>query len=109
MAFYRVGEVVASGREPALIGLALKTPDLDATVAQMRLCGGPVADPKPAVQGGRIASVRGDHLNWGPRGWLMNLGSVGKQLPQQALQWWMNPTSRAGDCMNAATPARRNG
>lgn len=69
MAFYRVGEafieVVASGREPALIGLALKTPDLDATVAQIRLCGGPVSDPKPAVQGGRIASVRSDHLTWG--------------------------------------------
>ena len=69
MAFYRVGEafieVVATGREPALIGLALKTPDLDATVAQIRLCGGPVSDPKPAVQGGRIASVWSEHLNWG--------------------------------------------
>lgn len=69
MAFYRVGEafieVVASGRESALIGLALKTPDLDATVAQIRLCGGPVSDPKPAVQGGRIASVWSEHLNWG--------------------------------------------
>lgn len=70
MAFYRVGEafieVVANGREPAaLIGLALKTPDLDATVAQIRLCGGPVSDPKPAVQGGRIASVWSEHLNWG--------------------------------------------
>lgn len=69
MAFYRVGEafieVVASGREPALIGLALKTPDLDTTVAQIRLCGGPISDPKPAVQGGRIASVRSEHLNWG--------------------------------------------
>lgn len=69
MAFYRVGEavieVVATGREPALIGLALKTPDLDATVAQIRLHGGPVSDPKPAVQGGRIASVWSEHLNWG--------------------------------------------
>ena len=69
MAFYRAGEafieVVASGREPALIGLALKTPDLDATVAQIRLCGGPISDPKPAVQGGRIASVWSEHLNWG--------------------------------------------
>lgn len=69
MAFYRVGEafieVVATGREPALIGLALRTPDLDATVAQIRLRGGPVSDPKPAVQGGRIASVRSGHLNWG--------------------------------------------
>lgn len=69
MAFYRVGEafieVVESGPEPALIGLALTTPDLDATVAQIRRCGGPVSDPKPAVQGGRIASVRSEHLNWG--------------------------------------------
>ena len=69
MAFYRVGEafieVVESGREPALIGLALKTQDLDATVAQIRLCGGPVSDPKPAVQGGRIASLPSDHLTWG--------------------------------------------
>ena len=69
MAFYRVGEafieVVATGGEPALIGLALKAPDLDATVAQIRSCGGPIADPKPAVQGGRIASVRSDHLHWG--------------------------------------------
>ena len=69
MAFYRVGEafieVVANGRKPALIGLALTTPDLDATVAQIRLCGGPVSDPKPAVQGGRIASVSSEHLKWG--------------------------------------------
>ena len=69
MAFYRVGEafieVVASGQQPALIGLALKTPDLDATVAQIRSCGGPVSDPKPAVQGGRIASVWSGHLQWG--------------------------------------------
>lgn len=69
MAFYRVGEafieVVATGREPALIGLALRTPDLDETVAQIRSRGGPVSDPKPAVQGGRIASVRSGHLRWG--------------------------------------------
>lgn len=69
MAFYRVGEafieVVESGREPALIGVAVKTSDLDATVAQIRRCGGPVSDPKPAVQGGRIASVRSEHLHWG--------------------------------------------
>lgn len=69
MAFYRVGEafieVVANGREPALIGLALTSPDLDATVAHIRSCGGPVSDPKPAVQGGRIASVRSEHLKWG--------------------------------------------
>lgn len=69
MAFYRVGEafieVVETGQEPALIGLALKSSDLDATVTHIRLCGGPVSDPKPAVQGGRIASVRSGHLNWG--------------------------------------------
>ena len=69
MAFYRVGEgfieVVATGRESALIGLACASPDLDATVAQIRLHGGPVSDPKPAVQGGRIASVWTEHLNWG--------------------------------------------
>ena len=69
MALYRVGEAVievgASGGEPALIGLALKSPDLDATVAQIRRCGGPVSDPKPAVQGGRIASVWSGHLHWG--------------------------------------------
>lgn len=69
MAFYRVGEafieVVADGREPALIGLALKSLDLDQTVAQIRSCGGPISDPKPAVQGGRIASVWQGHLNWG--------------------------------------------
>lgn len=69
MAFYRVGEgfieVVESGQEPALIGLALKSPDLDATVAQIRRCGGPVSDPRPAVQGGRIASVWSEHLQWG--------------------------------------------
>ncbi len=69
MAFYRVGEafieVVESGQEPALIGLAVKTPDLDATVAQIRIYGGPISDPKPAVQGGRIASVWSEHLHWG--------------------------------------------
>lgn len=69
MAFYRVGEafieVVATGRDPALIGLALWSPDLDATVAAIRSRGGPISDPKPAVQGGRIASVWSGHLNWG--------------------------------------------
>jgi len=68
MALYRVGEafieVVASCREPVLIGLALKTPDLYATVARIRLAGGPISDPKPAVQGGRIASVWSEPLNW---------------------------------------------
>jgi catechol 2,3-dioxygenase-like lactoylglutathione lyase family enzyme len=69
MAFYRVGEgfieVVASGAAPALIGLALWSPDLDATVAAIRAAGGPVGDPRPAVQGGRIAVVPQDHLGWG--------------------------------------------
>lgn len=69
MAFYRVGEafieVVASGAEPALIGLALRSPDLDATVSATRAAGGPISDPKPAVQGGRIATVWHGHLDWG--------------------------------------------
>ncbi|MBY0440837.1 MAG: VOC family protein [Mycobacteriaceae bacterium] len=69
MAFYRVGEafieVVAAGTEPALIGLALWSADLDATVSAIRAAGGPISDPKPAVQGGRIATVWRGHLDWG--------------------------------------------
>lgn len=69
MAFYRVGEafieVVATGSAPALIGLALWSPDLDYTVAQIRSHGGPVSDPTDAVQGGRIATIWRGHLNWG--------------------------------------------
>jgi len=69
MAFYRAGatvlEVVASGKPAALPGIAFGTTDLDATVAAVRAAGGPVGDPKPAVQGGRIASVWHGHLNWG--------------------------------------------
>jgi catechol 2,3-dioxygenase-like lactoylglutathione lyase family enzyme len=69
MAFYRAGEafieVVATDAEPALIGLALWSPDLDATVTAIRAAGGPVGDPKPAVQGGRIATVWHGHLDWG--------------------------------------------
>ncbi|UGT41584.1 VOC family protein [Nocardia yamanashiensis] len=69
MAFYRVGEpfieVVSSGRSAALVGAAFRTPDLDATVAAVRAAGGPIGDPKPAVQGGRIASVWRGHVNWG--------------------------------------------
>ncbi|MEV6771933.1 VOC family protein [Nocardia sp. NPDC051030] len=69
MAFYRVGEpfieVVGSGLDPALVGVAFLTPDLDAAVAAVRAAGGPLGDPKPAVQGGRIASVWRGHLNWG--------------------------------------------
>lgn len=69
MAFFRVGEdfieVVTAGARPALIGLALWSRDLDGTVATIRALGGPVSDPKPAVQGGRIASVWHGHLGWG--------------------------------------------
>ncbi|OOK79941.1 hypothetical protein BZL29_1786 [Mycobacterium kansasii] len=56
---------MASGAEPALIGLALRSPDLDATVSAIRAAGGPISDPKPAVQGGRIATVWHGHLDWG--------------------------------------------
>jgi catechol 2,3-dioxygenase-like lactoylglutathione lyase family enzyme len=69
MAFYRVGEafieVVTAGARPALIGVAFGAPDLDTTVAAIRAAGGPVGDAKPAVQGGRIASVRHGYLRWG--------------------------------------------
>ncbi|GAB2545241.1 VOC family protein [Nocardia heshunensis] len=69
MAFYRVGEpfieAVTSGMPPALVGVAFLTPDLDATVAAVRAAGGPIGDPRPAVQGGRIASVWHGHLTWG--------------------------------------------
>ncbi|GAB4583926.1 VOC family protein [Nocardia sp. IFM 10818] len=69
MAFYRVGEpfieAVGSGLPPALVGVAFMTPDLDAAVAAVRAQGGPIGDPKPAVQGGRIASVWRGHANWG--------------------------------------------
>ena len=69
MAFYRAGptviEVVAGPREPGLWGIAFRCPDLDATVAAIRAAGGPVGDPKPAVQGGRIASVWKEHVGWG--------------------------------------------
>lgn len=70
MAFHRVGEafietVGAGGRPPALSGVAFMSPDLDATVAAVRAAGGPIGDPKPAVQGGRIASVWHGHVGWG--------------------------------------------
>ncbi len=69
MAFYRAGptviEVVAGPREPGLLGIAFLCPDLDATVAAVRAAGGPIGDPKPAVQGGRIASVWKEHVGWG--------------------------------------------
>ncbi|MEX2394018.1 MAG: VOC family protein [Actinomycetota bacterium] len=69
MAFYRVGdgfiEVVASGRPASLMGIAFSADDLDATVAAMKAAGAPVGNPKPAVQGGRIASVWRGHVDWG--------------------------------------------
>jgi predicted enzyme related to lactoylglutathione lyase len=69
MAFFTVGEgfieVVASGRPAALWGIAFSTPDLDACVAAVRDAGGPIGDPKAAVQGGRIASVWKGHVGWG--------------------------------------------
>lgn len=61
MAFYRAGdaflEVVGSGRPPALTGVAFKSRELHETVASIRASGGNIGDPKPAVQGGLIASV----------------------------------------------------
>jgi catechol 2,3-dioxygenase-like lactoylglutathione lyase family enzyme len=66
MAFFRVGEgfieVVSSGQPASLMGVAFNSPDLDATVAAIREAGGPIGDPKPAVQGGRIASVWREHV-----------------------------------------------
>jgi len=68
MAFFRVGEcfieVVSSGRSPSLMGVAFNSPDLDATVEAIREAGGPIGDPKPAVQGGRIASVWREHTGF---------------------------------------------
>jgi hypothetical protein len=70
MAFFTVGnrcfiEVVESGQPAALWGIAFGSEDLDATVEAIRAAGGPVGDPKPAVQGGRIASVWKGHVGWG--------------------------------------------
>jgi catechol 2,3-dioxygenase-like lactoylglutathione lyase family enzyme len=68
MAFLRAGEavleVVGAGAGPALWGVAFRAPDLDATVAAVREAGGPIGDPKPAVQGGRIASVWQGHVGF---------------------------------------------
>lgn len=63
MAFYRVGEAlieVVAGRvnTPRLSGIAYMCPDLDACAAAVRAAGGEVGDPKAAVQGGRIATMR---------------------------------------------------
>lgn len=64
MAFYRAGEavieVVASGAGPALWGVMFRSDDLDATIDAVRAAGGEVGAPKPAIQGGRIASVPKD-------------------------------------------------
>lgn len=63
MAFYRVGDAlieVVGGRvdAPRLWGIAYICADLDACAAAVREAGGDIGDPKPAVQGGRIATVR---------------------------------------------------
>lgn len=64
MAFLRAGpvvvEVVTAPGAPgaALWGLSLRVADLDAAVAAVRGAGGQVSDPRPAIQGGRIATVR---------------------------------------------------
>jgi catechol 2,3-dioxygenase-like lactoylglutathione lyase family enzyme len=70
MAFWRCGdgsfiEVVASGQPASLWGIAFVSGDLDRTVEAIKAAGGPVGDPKPAVQGGRIASVWKGHVGWG--------------------------------------------
>ncbi len=65
MAFFRAGEAileVVGGTGPALWGIALRSGDLDVTVEAVRTAGGPIGDPKPAIQGGRIATVPTDHL-----------------------------------------------
>lgn len=65
MAFFRAGaaviEVVETGQPPAFSGIAFKSGELDETVAAIRAAGGSISDPKPAVQGGRIASVWTGH------------------------------------------------
>lgn len=66
MAFFRAGpaviEVVGAGRRRSMWGLAFKARDLDELVRVAREAGGPVGDPKPAVQGGRICSVWKDYV-----------------------------------------------
>ncbi len=69
MAFFRVGEcfievVGARGVTAQLSGVAFNSPDLDATVKAVREAGGPIGDPKTAVQGGRIASVWREHVGY---------------------------------------------
>ena len=64
MAFLRAGpvvvEVVAAPGSPAamLWGLSLRVDDVDAAVVAVGKAGGQASDPRPAVQGGRIATVR---------------------------------------------------
>jgi len=63
MAFYRVGDAlieVVGGKvdAPRLWGIAYICSDLDACAEAVRSAGGDIGDPKPAVQGGRIATVR---------------------------------------------------
>jgi catechol 2,3-dioxygenase-like lactoylglutathione lyase family enzyme len=65
MAFFRAGpaiiEVVDSGVSPRLWGIAFRCPDLDAAVAAGA---GHIGEPRPAIQGGRIASVRTEYLGF---------------------------------------------
>ncbi len=68
MAFFRAGEavleVVGAGERPRLWGVAFRCPDLGATVAGVRDAGGPISDPRPSIQGGRIATVPAEHVGW---------------------------------------------
>ena len=54
---------------PALWGLALRSEDLEETVAVVRTAAVEVSDPKPAIQGGRIASLR-EPVSGVPLAWL---------------------------------------
>ena len=69
MAFYRVIEafieVVATGQAPDVISVALRSPDLDATVAHIRSCGGPISNPKPRGSGRANRLGGNGHLDWG--------------------------------------------
>lgn len=47
-----------TGISPGLWGLALLSDDLEESVSATRLAGVEVSDPKPAIQGGRIVSLR---------------------------------------------------
>ncbi len=54
---------------PAPWGLALRSRDLEETVAVIRATDTEVADPKPAIQGGRIVSLR-EPFSGVPLAWL---------------------------------------